>query len=491
MTNANIYKDIAKRTQGDIYIGVVGPVRSGKSTFIKRFMEEMVLPNITDYYDKQRTVDVMPQSADGRAVMTTEPKFIPDDAVRVNVGNNILNIKMIDCVGYLIPDAITNADDGKERMVNTPWSEEPMLFSEAAELGTQKVICDHSTIAFMVTTDGSIGEIPRESYEEAEARVIAELEKNSRPYAIILNSKNPSDENAIKLAYELEKKYKAPVALINCLQLDSEDIEHILALTLEQFPMLEMKFSVPSWAKRLPHGHWLKKSLTESVRELADSVEKMGDVAPALENLTENPNIKDIKVKQFRTGDGVAELEISLADNLYYRVLSELTGLEITDDAALVSIMQELSATKREYDKVAEAIAEVNETGYGIVMPGVDELRLQEPEIIKQSGSYGVKLRAAAQSIHMIRANIETEINPIVGTEEQSEEMVRYLLQEFEEDPKKIWDSNMFGKSLYELINDGLHSKLEHMPEESRAKLSETLERIINEGSGGLICILL
>ncbi|MDY3845319.1 MAG: stage IV sporulation protein A [Eubacteriales bacterium] len=491
MTNTNIYHDIAKRTHGDIYIGVVGPVRSGKSTFIKRFMEEAVIPNINDFYDKQRTVDVMPQSADGRAVMTTEPKFIPDEAVKVNIGNNMLNVKMIDCVGYVIPEAITNADDGTARMVMTPWSKTPMPFTEAAEIGTKKVIRDHSTIAMMITTDGTIGEFPRKNYEEAEMAVVSELKKSGKPYAIIINSSNPSSEESVKLAYELENKYGAPVALINCMKMDSEDIEHILALTLDEFPVLEMKFTIPAWARNLPSDHWLKKDIINTVRSIADGVSRMGDIARTVENLPENKNIESIKTVSVSSGDGVASLNINLDGNLYYKVLSELTGFEIKDDAALISIIEDLAKTKREYDKVAEAIAEVNEKGYGIVMPDVDDLRLQEPQIIKKAGSYGVKLRAAAQSVHMIRADIETEINPIVGTEEQSEELVKYLLREFEEDPKKIWDSNIFGKSLYELVNEGLHAKLEHMPEESREKLSETLERIINEGSGGLICILL
>lgn len=491
MTNTNIYHDIAKRTRGDIYIGVVGPVRSGKSTFIKRFMEEAVIPNINDFYDKQRTVDVMPQSADGRAVMTTEPKFIPDEAVKVNIGNNMLNVKMIDCVGYVIPESVTSADDGTARMVMTPWSKSPIPFSEAAEIGTKKVISDHSTIAMMITTDGTIGEFPRKNYEEAEAEVIAELKKSGKPYAVILNSSTPSSEESIKLAYELENRYGAPVALIDCMKMDTDDIEHILALTLDEFPILEMKFTIPAWARTLPSEHWLKKDIINTVRSIADNVMKMGDIKRAIDNLPENKNIDNIAVTTVASGDGSASLTITLDGELYYRVLSELTGFEIKDDAALVSIIEDLANTKREYDKVAEALKQVNEKGYGIVMPDVDDLRLQEPQIVKKSGSYGVKLCASAQSIHMIRADIETEINPIVGTEEQSEELIKYLLHEFEEDPKKIWDSNIFGKSLYELVNEGLHTKLEHMPEESREKLSETLERIINEGSGGLICILL
>ena len=492
MTSSNIYQDIAKRTQGDIYIGVVGPVRTGKSTFIKKFMETAVIPNISDFYDKQRTTDVLPQSADGRAVMTTEPKFIPDESVKINVGNSTMNVKMIDCVGYLVPDAVTNTEDGGERMVNTPWSDSPMPFNTAAELGTKKVITDHATIAVMVTTDGTIADIPRQNYENAEARIADELKRSGKPFCIVLNSATPSSEDTVKLAYDLESKYKAPVALLNCNELNSEDIEHILDLTLEEFPVTEIKFRFPGWAGKLGKNHWLKKDINNTVRNICDNICVMGDIETAVKNGSgDSKYIDSVRTAEIHAGDGTATVDVSLDENLYYKVISELTGFDISDDAELVSIMQELAQTKREYDKVATALKEVNEKGYGIVMPDSENLKLQEPQIVKQSGSYGVKLRATAQSIHMIKADIETEINPIVGTEEQSEEMVKYLLREFDEDPKKIWESNMFGKSLFELVSEGMHNKLEHMPEESREKLSETLERIINEGSGGLICILL
>lgn len=492
MESYNIYRDIAKRTGGDIYIGVVGPVRTGKSTFIKRFMESIVLPNIINTYDRERARDEMPQSAAGRTVMTTEPKFIPDDAVQIMLSDNAtLRVKMIDCVGYIVPDALGQLEEGQPRMVRTPWSDEPMPFKEAAELGTRKVINEHATIGMLVTTDGTIGDIPRASYVDAEERVVSELQKISKPFAIILNSAAPDSEAATELAYELERKYRAPVALVNCLELDSEDIRHILELVLLEFAVREIKVAMPSWTAALDGSHWLRRSILASVKECADQIARVGDIKNAFGNILQNPHVTDMSVKNIDLGSGYAEIELQVDPALYYKIMSELTGFEITGEDTLISLMRELAEIKREYDKVAAALHDVNTKGYGIVMPDVDELRLEEPEIVKQSGGYGVRLCASAQSIHMIKADIKTEINPIVGTEQQSEELVRYLLEEFESDPRSIWKSNLFGKSLYELVNEGLHAKLAHMPEDARLKLSETLERIINEGSGGLICILL
>ena len=491
MTSTSIYRDIATRTGGDIYIGVVGPVRTGKSTFIRKFMESAVIPNIENEYDRTRTVDELPQAGSGRSVMTTEPKFIPDEAVSVLLGDRThMRVKMIDCVGYTVPEALAG-EEGGDRMVHTPWSEEPVPFREAAEIGTRRVICEHATIGILVTTDGSIGEIPRESYVDAEERVAEELARQNRPYAIVLNSADPSRPETTALAYELETKYNAPVALLNCMELDSEDIGNIMELILQEFPITEITLKLPPWMRDLPSEHWLRASYTESLHAACDEITKMGQVTRVFGAPNENPYIREYKVDALNLADGTAEVTLVPQNGLYYRIMSELTGLTVENEADLIGLMCELAETKRAYDRVAGALRDVCDTGYGIVMPSPDELKLGEPEIIRQSGSYGVKLRASAQSIHMIRANIETEINPIVGTEQQSEELIRYLLDEFAEAPAKIWDSNMFGKSLYELMNEGLHTKLAHMPEESRQKLSETLERIINEGSGGLICIIL
>ncbi len=492
MSEHSIYGDIARRTGGDIYIGVVGPVRSGKSTFIKRFMESMVLPNIKEGYDRDRARDELPQSAGGKTVMTTEPKFIPDTAVEIELGEGErMRLKMIDCVGYIVPEALGTVEDGKARMVRTPWQSEPMPFVEAAELGTKKVITEHSTIGMLITTDGTIGEIGRESYAEAEQRVVAELKTMGKPFAIVLNSSDPSNEKSIALAYELEEKYGAPVALVNCLELDGEDIKNILGLVLCEFPVTEIRVRLPEWTQALEPSHPVKRSLCESVCKCAQSVTKVGEIKNAFSALSENEFIEHFYFDSIDYGCGKAKVTLTCAKELYFKVLSELTGFDITGEEQLVHMLREYSARKSEFERVAEALSDAEEKGYGIVMPSADELRLEEPEIVKHSGGYGVKLRASAQSIHLIRANIETEINPIVGSEAQSEDLVKYMLEEFEEDPRRIWESNMFGKSLYELMNEGLHTKLDHMPEASRQKLSETLERIINEGSGGLICIIL
>jgi len=492
MAEHSIYRDIAERTGGDIYIGVVGPVRTGKSTFIKRFMEALVLPNMDDGYSRDRARDEMPQSAAGKTVMTTEPKFVPDEAVTIHMDDSAsLRVKMIDCVGYIVSEALGTIEDGQPRMVHTPWQEEPMPFVQAAEMGTEKVIREHSTIGMLITSDGTIGEISRESYLPAEERIVGELREIGKPFAIILNSADPSSEAALNLAYELEEKYGVPVALVSCIDLDAEDIRHILELVLHEFPVTEIRFSMPAWMDALDREHRIKKSVEKAICACGDRIRKAGDIKNGFVDLSENEYISSYCLDEVDLGTGKAKLRLSFAPELYYEVLSELSGFEIEDETALIALLRDLAESKGKYDRVAEALAMAEEKGYGIVMPTVADLRLEEPEIVKQSGGYGVRLSASAQSIHMIRANIETEISPIVGTEQQSEELVKYMLKEFEEDPGRIWESNVFGKSLYELVGEGLHNKLDHMPEESRTKLSETLERIINEGSGGLICIIL
>lgn len=492
MAEHSIYQDISERTGGDIYIGVVGPVRTGKSTFIKRFMEALVLPNMEDSYSRDRARDEMPQSAAGKTVMTTEPKFVPDEAVNIRIDDCAsLRVKMIDCVGYIVSEALGTIENGQPRMVHTPWQEEPMPFVEAAEMGTEKVIKEHSTIGMLITSDGSIGEISRESYVQAEERIVNELKSIGKPFAMVLNSANPAAEDAIALAYELEAKYDVPVALVSCLELDAEDIRHILELVLHEFPVTELKIQFPSWMSALEPTHPIRVSVMETVKMCAEQIKKAGDIQKGLQPLGENEYVENYVIHEIDLGTGKADISVSFSNELYYSVISELSGFDIPNEETLISLLKNLSQSKAQYDRVAEALAMAEEKGYGIVMPSIEELHLEEPEIIKQSGGYGVKLCASAQSIHMIRANIETEINPIVGTEQQSEDLVKYMLREFEENPGKIWESNVFGKSLYELVNEGLHTKLEHMPEESRTKLSETLERIINEGSGGLICIIL
>lgn len=492
MADHSIYRDIAERTGGDIYIGVVGPVRSGKSTFIKRFMESLVLPNMGEGYSRERARDEMPQSAAGKTVMTTEPKFIPDEAVTIHIDDVAnMRVKMIDCVGYIVPEALGTIENGQPRMVRTPWQEEPMPFVEAAEMGTHKVITEHATIGMLITTDGSIGEISRASYVEAEERVVRELKALGKPFAMILNSARPGSEEAIALAYELEAKYGVPVALVSCMDLDAEDIRHILELVLHEFPVSEVRVRLPEWTTALEPTHRIHAALMTALKRSADRVHKIGDIRNAFADFAECEFVESATVDDVDLGRGCAQITLKMTDGLYYQVISELSGFDIAGEEELIDLLRELASMKSEYDKVASALRDCNERGYGIVMPDVSDMTLDEPEIVRQSGGYGVRLRASASSVHMIRANIEAEVSPIVGTEQQSEDMVRYMLKEFDEEPAKLWESNMFGKSLYELVNEGIHSKLEHMPEASRVKLSETLERIINEGSGGLICILL
>lgn len=492
MASTSIYRDIAKRTGGDIYIGVVGPVRSGKSTFIKKFMESSVIPHIAGEGERTRATDELPQSGSGRTVMTTEPKFVPEEAVSITTeGGTSLSLRMIDCVGYIVEGALGDSEDGAPRMVHTPWSEEAIPFTDAAELGTLRVIRDHSTIGILVTTDGTIGEIPRSSYVEAEARVAAELSALGKPFAIVLNSAHPGSEEAISLAYELEEKYGAPVALVNCTELNAEDISHILELVLGQFPVTELCFRLPTWCRALPCDHALREEIRMYIRRRADKIAHYGDIRRALCEPYEGECVRGATLARMNAGDGTAEADVTLPTDLYYRTLSEMAGIGVGDEGELFSTVCRLAEDARAYQRVAPALLEVERSGYGIVMPEPADLRLEEPEIVKQSGSYGVRLRASAPSIHMIRADIETALSPIVGTEQQSEELIRYLLHEFEEDPQGIWQSNMFGKPLFELVNEGLHAKLAHMPDSARKKLSETLGRIINEGSGGLVCILL
>ncbi|HAN21581.1 MAG: stage IV sporulation protein A [Clostridiales bacterium GWF2_36_10] len=492
MTDLGIYADIAGRTGGDIYIGVVGPVRTGKSTLIKRFIEYLVLPNIEGEFVRERAKDEMPQSASGRTVMTTEPKFIPEEAVRIELDENAsFRVKLIDCVGYIVPGAIGHIEDNAPRMVMTPWSSEPLPFEEAAEIGTKKVINDHSTIGLVVTTDGTIGDIARESYITAERRVVEELKAINKPFIVVLNCLHPQSVQSQALANELEINYDVPVIPLNCLDMTDSDIKEILKNVLYEFPISEIKVTMPSWVEVLEENSPLKQSLYQEIARCASRLNRVGEVKDAFDSFTiENEGIK-ARLDSLNLGDGSAKIEIKIPDKVFYAVLGEKSGFEIDDEQSLFRIMSDLSKVKRKYDKVSEAISQVNEFGYGIVTPSIDDLKLEEPEIVKQPGGYGVKLKASAPSIHMIRANIETEVSPMVGTERQSEELVKFLLKEFEEDPKKIWESNMFGKTLHELVGEGLNNKLSHMPNDARVKLSETLQKIINDGSGGLICILL
>ncbi len=492
MAEHSIYRDIAERTGGDIYIGVVGPVRTGKSTFIKRFMDLLVLPNIENEHIRSRAVDELPQSGAGRTIMTTEPKFIPNEAVNINLTENAsFNVRMIDCVGYCVNGAQGHTEEGQPRMVTTPWFQEDIPFDKAAEIGTEKVIREHSTIGLVVTTDGTICDIPRYEYVSAEERVIGELKSINKPFIILLNSSMPESENAKNLKAQLEEKHQVPVFLFSCADMDMDDINKIMKNVLFEFPLKELGINLPGWIDALPQDHYLKSSIYESVRSAVAGIQKLSHIDSVAPALSENEYIASARIDDISLGKGTVLIQTEAVDGLFYSVLGETTGLDIKNDEELVSMLCALSEAKREYDKIANALNQVRQTGYGIVSPGIEELSLKEPEIIRQGGRYGVRLRASAPSIHLIRADIETEVNPIVGSEKQSEELVHYLLSEFESAPAKIWESNIFGKSLHELVNEGLQSKLSKMPDDARLKIQETLTRIINEGSGGLICIIL
>lgn len=491
MTDMGIYSDIATRTGGDIYIGVVGPVRTGKSTLIKRFTENVILPNIRSDATRERAKDEMPQSASGKTVMTTEPKFVPENAVSIPLDEGAeCRVKLIDCVGYIVPGAMGLMEDGQPRMVMTPWSETPLPFEYAAETGTRKVIDEHSTVGIVVTTDGTVGELPREAYEDAEKRVVSELKAISKPFVVVLNCLNPNDPASRKLAEALEQDYDVPVLPLNCLEMNEQDIKDILRGLLYEFPVKEVRFALPGWIDVLEDSNELKKEIYSEIENTVYSLRRVGEIRDAADAFASHREI-GARLEKLDLGSGSAKISISVPDRIFYDILGEKSGFDIENEKALFTIMTELAEVKKKYDKVASAIDDVMNDGYGIVMPSIDDLTLEEPEIVKQPGGYGVKLKASAPSIHMMKADIETEVNPIVGTESQSEELVSFLLKEFEEDPKAIWESNMFGKSLHELVSEGLNSKLAHMPDDARAKIAGTIQRIINEGSGGLICILL
>ncbi len=492
MTSTSIYGDIAARTGGDIYIGVVGPVRTGKSTFIKKFMDTLVIPNIDGEYQKERANDELPQSAGGRTIMTTEPKFVPEKGVKIALENNIsMNVRLIDCVGYIVPSSLGYIEDDNPRMVMTPWFEEPVPFNMAAEYGTKKVITEHSTIGLVITTDGSISDIPREEYAEAEERVINELKAINKPFVVLMNSMYPYSESAKEAAQEIAEKYDVAVKPINCLELDEQDIMDILTEMLYEFPIKEIKIKLPMWITALDSEHWLQRSMYSSILKSAEELSKVSDVNSFSKKLSGCENVTYCSVDEVELGTGSATVMADIDRDLFYSVLKESTGVDINNEQQLMKEIIEFSKIKKEYYRFKNALDEVEATGYGIVMPEIDELSLEEPEIVKQGGRYGVRLRASAPSIHMMKANITTEVSPIVGSEKQSEDLVMYLLNEFEEEPTKIWDSNIFGKSLHELVNEGLHTKLARMPSDARMRLQETLERVINEGCSGLICIIL
>ena len=492
MERFDLYKDIAQRTNGDIYIGVVGPVRTGKSTFIKRFMDLLVLPNISNEYTKERAIDELPQSGSGRTIMTTQPKFVPNEAVTVNLDENTqFNVRLVDCVGYLIDGVLGHMEDDTPRMVRTPWSDTEMPFEKAAEMGTQKVINEHSTIGLVVTTDGSINGLPRSGYIEAEERVVEELRQIGKPFIIVLNTTDLYSVETQKLQLALEEKYDVPVIPLDVLNMSLEDLQSVLERVLFEFPLRRINISLPRWVQALSPEHYLIDELLTGLRERAAEQHKMRDYPDLLGLFDESENIKGFNVDKVELGTGSIEYGVEVAPELFYKVLGDECGCEIKGDFHLISLMRDLVEAKREYDRVAEALKCAEATGYGVVAPSMDEMVLEEPEMVKQGSRFGVKLKVSAHSLHIIKVDVKTEVNPIVGSEKQSEEMVKYLLAEFENDTARIWDSNLFGKSLHELVQEGLSGKLLRMPEGAQRKMQMALQRIINEGSGGLICILL
>lgn len=488
----NLYRDIADRTDGDVYIGVVGPVRTGKSTFISRFMEQLVLPNLADGPKKTRIADELPQSGSGRTIMTTQPNFVPGEAVMVTLGENTpVRVRLVDSVGYLVRGALGADDASGTRMVHTPWFEHDIPFEQAAEIGTRKVIADHATIGMVVTTDGSIADLPRSAYVDAEERVISELKALHKPFVIVLNSANPRNAETLTLRDSLEDRYAVPVMLLNVKEMQERDIQRVLESVLLEFPLREARLSVPAWLGALDTNHWLVQHVLGAVRQSGERsrVMREDDVFDAA--FASSEYAEPVQLNKVEPGEGRIEYTLPIRDGLFNRVLSEECGTEITGDAHLLSLMKELVNAKAEYDRIADALASVRATGYGLVAPAMSELTLQEPEIVRQGSQFGVKLKANAPALHLIRVDIETEVTPVVGTEEQSADLVRQLTEEFATSPEKVWETSFFGRSLDTMVREGLNNKLMRMPQDAQEKVQQTLTRIINEGDGGMICILL
>ena len=488
----NIYEDIAKRTQGDIYIGVVGPVRTGKSTFIRKFMENLVLPNIENEFKRERTQDEIPQSGSGKTIMTVEPKFVPADGVEIKIKDTVsLKVRMVDCVGYIVDGALGHEEEGKQRLVSTPWSQEAMTFEKAAEIGTKKVIRDHSTLGIVVLTDGSVTGIDRKNYLSAEERVINELKSLNKPFAVVLNTLDPYSESTELLRSELEEKYDVPIVPLNVLAMDEEDIENVMETVLYDFPLNEIRINLPKWVEGLERNHWIKNNIIFTLKQSIAEIGKLRDVDSIVKGFSELEFLEDTEVENVELGEGVISIDLTAKQDLFYNVLEEKSGFKIDGDHQLLNLVTKLSRVKNEYDKIESALYDAKTKGYGVVAPSLDELSLEEPEIIKQGKQYGIKLRANAPSLHIIKADISTEVSPIVGNQTQGEEMIKYLLDTFEENPSELWASNMFGKSLNDLVKEQLQSKLYTMPEELRVKIQKTLQKIINEGSMNIITILL
>lgn len=490
MKTFDLYKDIQARTNGEIYLGVVGPVRSGKSTFIKRFMDVMVLPQMEDEYARERTRDELPQSAQGRTIMTTEPKFIPKEAAKIKLLDDIeVSVRLIDCVGYMVEGAEGHVEGEKERMVKTPWSEQEIPFTKAAEIGTRKVIHDHSTIGIVITTDGSVSGIPRENYIAAEEKTIGELKKIGRPFIVILNSEKPYSDESMALAESIAAKNKVKVLSLNCMQLRKDDISKILEGVLKEFPVMEISYFVPKWVETLPMAHPIKKEIVEKIRESTEKIKVIEDVSEEVLSF-DSEYVSRIKLDEMDLSTGNIKVQVQIEDKYYYEMLSEMMGIPVENEYALLSTVRELAKMKQEYQKTAQAFQTVKMKGYGVVTPSQEDIKLYEPEIVKHGSKFGVKIRSEAPSIHMIRAGIETEIAPIVGSEQQAKDLIDYIKSNSNEE-EGIWNINIFGKSVEQLVTDGIQSKLSQIGEESQLKLQDTMQKIVNDSNGGMVCIII
>ena len=492
MEKYQIYEDIKSRTNGDIYVGVVGPVRVGKSTFISQFMQKLVIPNIENKNARERAIDELPQSADGKTVMTTQPKFVPNEAVKISVADKInLKVRMIDCVGYLVSGAMGTTENDKPRLVKTPWSEEEMSFEQAAEVGTKKVIEEHSTIGIVLTTDGSVTDIERANYISAEERVVQEMKNCGKPFVVVLNCRHPNSNESKKLAETLAEKYQAQVLAMNVAEMKEADVDKIFEKVLLEFPVKSVKVNMPKWLQALSFSNPIIEEIVREIKTFADKVKKVGDADKETVVFTESESFDPITFSNIEMGEGIIKFNVVPKENLFYKVLSDECGFAINDDYELVSYIKNLAIAKVEYDKLKNALDQVEQTGYGIVVPNKDEYTLENPEVIKQGNKYGVKIKASAPSLHIIKVDVETEVTPLVGNELQSQDLVEYLTQKFEHDPEGIWETNLLGKSLYSLIDDNISAKIVMMPADAQRKLKKTLGRIINEGKGGVLCILL
>ncbi len=492
MKKFDIYEDISKRTGGDVFVGVVGPVRTGKSTFITKFMNNVVLPNISNKLQKQIATDEMPQSADGKSIMTTQPKFVPSNAVKVQFKNKTsANVRLVDCVGYLVEGATGHIEDDKPRLVKTPWSDEAIPFEKAAEIGTKKVIDEYSTIGVLVTTDGSFGELDRKNYVPAEERIVRELKELKKPFVVLLNSSNPEKQGTILLAEELEEKYEVPVVVKDVSKITADDISNIIEKVLLEFPMYSFNVSMPKWMQVLPSDNTIIKSIIDSVKQASLDMYKMSDYVKAYTLFEEDENLSPLEVSDIKLGEGAIEYNVVPKEGLFYKLLSEECGETLNNDYELMNYIKSFSESKKKFLKIKDALSQAEESGYGVVVPSIDEMNLDEPQLVKQGGKYGVKLKASAPSLHIVKVDVSTEVSPIVGTEKQGEDLINFIMNKFEDNPSGIWETNMFGKSLHDLVNEGLSRKIDSMPKEAQNKMRKTLTRMVNENRGGMICILL